>query len=85
MRYSRDDVLRDNLLRNQYIQYYQDIRCTFISLNSVVVYPKADTLSFGYVAYKDLDVGDVTLLDVPCVTMLDGTVLFNNGRNFILT
>ena len=82
---SKDDVIANNDLRNIYLKYYQDIRCNFINSSSMsVVYPKDNSLAFGYIQFKNLEVDNFVLKDVPYVTKLDGTPLFNDGTNFII-
>lgn len=81
---TKDDIMSNNELMNKYLKYYQDIRCDFInSALMSVVYPKDNSLLFGYISFKDMEVDNVVLKNVPSVTKPDGTILFNNGTNFI--
>lgn len=82
---TKDDIMSSNELMNKYLKYYQDIRCDFInSALMSVVYPKDNSLLFGYISFKDKEVDNVVLKNVPSVTKPDGTILFNNGTNFII-
>ena len=77
---TKDDIMSNNELMNKYLKYYQDIRCDFInSALMSVVYPKDNSLLFGYISFKDKEVDNVVLKNVPSVTKPDGTILFNNG------
>lgn len=82
---TKDDIIANNELANKYLKYYQDIRCNFINSTLMsVVYPKDNSLLFGYISFKDMEVDGVVLKDVPTVTKPDGTTLFNDGTNFII-
>ena len=40
-------------------------------------------MAFSFISLKDLELEDVILKEVPTVTDIDGSIIYNSGRNIL--
>ena len=85
---TKDVVVSDVQLNNTYLKYYVDLKQRVLRANDNVIYAKRDMygnpiMAFSFISLKDLELEDVILKEVPTVTDIDGSIIYNSGRNIL--